>query len=383
MKKFYLFAAAATMLLGALGCSCSPKSTADAEQATLMHPDSLLLLVGSYASPAEEGIAVYGFNQSTGAFTRLTALRGISNPSYQVIAPSGTMIYSVGEDEGHTSTLNAIGFNPDSLRLTLLASVPAMGGAPCHINLTPEGNQIVAANYLGGNATLYPLSSTALPDSAQGTCINFPSTSTRPSHAHFATFTPDGHHLWVTDLGLDRIHTFPVTNGTAALDSASMTDIVLPAGAGPRHVAFSPNLSLAYVIDELDGYINVIDYASALTPKIVQRIQADTVGAHGSADIHIAPDGQHLYASNRLKADGIAIFTIDPSTGLLTRTGYQPTGPHPRNFAITPNGRYMLVACRDSNAIELYSIDPVTGLLTPTNRAITTSRPVCLRFFPQ
>jgi len=43
-----------------------------------------------------------------------------------------------------------------------------------------------------------------------------------------------------------------------------------------------------------------------------QVIAADTVKARGSADIHVSPDGRYLYASNRLKADGIAIFSIDP-----------------------------------------------------------------------
>ncbi len=56
----------------------------------------------------------------------------------------------------------------------------------------------------------------------------------------------------------------------------------------------------------------------------------------GSADIHITPDGRILYASNRLKGDGIAIFSIDLENGQLTKIGYQLTGIHPRNFVITP-----------------------------------------------
>ena len=107
---------------------------------------------------------------------------------------------------------------------------------------------------------------------------------------------------------------------------------------------------------------------------------ADTVGAKGSADIHITPDGKFLYASNRLKADGIAIFAVDSDKGTLTKIGYELTGIHPRNFVITPNGRYLLVACRDSNLIQIFEIDKETGLLTDTGEKIETSRPVCLKF---
>ena len=62
------------------------------------------------------------------------------------------------------------------------------------------------------------------------------------------------------------------------------------------------------------------------------------MGAKGSGDIHISPDGKFLYASNRLKADGIAIFSINQEEGTLTKTGYQLTGIHPRNLLSAGTG---------------------------------------------
>ncbi|MDD6837693.1 MAG: beta-propeller fold lactonase family protein, partial [bacterium] len=100
------------------------------------------------------------------------------------------------------------------------------------------------------------------------------------------------------------------------------------------------------------------------------------------ADIHITPDGGFLYASNRLQGDGIAIFSIDQATGELTKVGYQLTGIHPRNFLITPDGKFLLCACRDSDLTQIFSIDPETGLLTDTGRSIASSKPVCLKFRP-
>ena len=107
-----------------------------------------------------------------------------------------------------------------------------------------------------------------------------------------------------------------------------------------------------------------------------------TVGAKGSGDIHISPDGKFLYASNRLKADGLAIFSIHPENGMLTKVGYQLTGIHPRNFIITPNGKYLLVACRDSNVIQIYERDTDTGLLTDIRKDIKVDKPVCMKFVP-
>jgi 6-phosphogluconolactonase (cycloisomerase 2 family) len=82
----------------------------------------------------------------------------------------------------------------------------------------------------------------------------------------------------------------------------------------------------------------------------------------------------------RLKNDGIAIFSVDAETGLLTKVGYQHTGQHPRNFVLSPSGDFLLVACRDSNTIQVFKVDKSTGLLTDTGKTITTNRPSCLQF---
>lgn len=88
-----------------------------------------------------------------------------------------------------------------------------------------------------------------------------------------------------------------------------------------------------------------------------------------------------LYASNRLKEDGISIFSIDSESGLITKVGYQRTGIHPRNFAITPNGRYLLCACRDSNEVQIYSIDSESGMLAPTGNVIKMPQPVFVMLY--
>ena len=112
----------------------------------------------------------------------------------------------------------------------------------------------------------------------------------------------------------------------------------------------------------------------------LQRVQASLTKTLGSADIHISPDGKFVYASHRLKDEGVSIHAVDAKTGLLTNVGFQPTAAHPRNFAITPNGKYLLVACRDSNVIEVFRRDITTGKLTNTHNNIKLGKPVCIQF---
>ena len=64
---------------------------------------------------------------------------------------------------------------------------------------------------------------------------------------------------------------------------------------------------------------------------------------------------------------------------MLEKVGYQPTGKHPRNFNITPNGKYVLVAEMKDNKIEIFERNLQSGLLTKTNE-IEMSMPVCITF---
>jgi len=71
---------------------------------------------------------------------------------------------------------------------------------------------------------------------------------------------------------------------------------------------------------------------------------------------------------------------INPKNGTLTKIGYQLTGIHPRNFAITPNGKYLLVACRDNNKIQVFQRNEATGKLTETSQEIEVDKPTCIVF---
>jgi 6-phosphogluconolactonase (cycloisomerase 2 family) len=203
-------------------------------------------------------------------------------------------------------------------------------------------------------------------------------------HLHCAVFSPDRHYLFAADLGTDQLHKFTTGNAAPFLTTGNPEAFKLEPGSGPRHLTFHPNGRFAYLINELSGKVTAFHYANGhLEP--VQYIASDNsegVGGKGSADIHVSPDGKFLYASNRANTNNIAIFSINDADGKLTLVGHQPTGRHPRNFVITPNGKYLLVANMNSKLIQFFEIDKKTGLLKEdTTKQITDiDRPVCLKF---
>jgi len=166
------------------------------------------------------------------------------------------------------------------------------------------------------------------------------------------------------------------------LTPAEQEFVPVKPGSGPRHLTFHPNSKFAYLIQEMAGMITVFDYKDGKLKEkqAITMLSPDFKGRVGAADIHVSPDGKFLYGSNRGEANEIVIYSIDKK-GLLTLVGRQATqGRNPRNFAMDPSGKYLLVANQDNNEIVLFTRDPKTGLLTPSGAKIQVNKPVCLKF---
>jgi 6-phosphogluconolactonase len=73
-----------------------------------------------------------------------------------------------------------------------------------------------------------------------------------------------------------------------------------------------------------------------------------------------------VYGSNR-GHNSIVVFSRDPRTGILNPIQYAPVeGNWPRNFTLTPDGGYLLVANQKSNNITIFKIDKTSGKITYT-----------------
>lgn len=367
--------------------SCTSKKAARTESSDTENQE-LTMLVGTYTAGDSKGIYSFRFDEETGTATALSEAE-VENPSYLTPSADGKYVYAVSEFNNEQAAVNAFAFDKEKGTFQLLNSQKTGGEDPCYI--ITNGNNVITANYSGGSISVFPLAKdgSLLPASD---IIEFEGSGAdkerqEKPHLHCVCITPDGKYLFADNLGTDQIHKFIINpnadaeNKESFLKEGSPAVFEVDAGSGPRHLTFAPNGNYAYLINELSGTVIAFEYKDGDLEEI-QTIAADTVGAKGSGDIHISPDGKFLYASNRLKADGIAIFRIDSENGKLTKAGYQLTGIHPRNFIITPNGKYLLVACRDSNVIQVYERNADTGLLSDIHKDIKIDKPVCIKFVP-
>lgn len=341
-------------------------------------PATLCLLVGTYTDAGSQGIYSYRFNPQDGSSTLLDSLQMV-NPSFLLPAPGHPQrFYAVSETPDSTAVLCLLSLAPSTGQMSLLHRQATLGADPCQI--AAWGGLVTTANYSGGSLTCFHTDTDGqvlLRDTLYlgQTGGNDPLRQATP-HLHGALFTVDGRHLFATDFSADRIlHCDLLPTGIQAPHTA----IQLEAGTGPRHLCFSSDERFLYVIGELSGKISVMHHTDGHLEEI-QTLLADTLGARGSADIHLSPDGRHLYASHRLQGEGLSIYKVHPTEGTLMRIGYQPTGRHPRHFGLTPDGSLLLVACRDSHVIEVYRRHPESGLLTHCGPDISLSKPVCVQF---
>ena len=338
----------------------------------------LHLLVGTYTeNTAAEGVYLYSYDPKT-ADTQLLDVAPSGNPSFVIVSPDKASAYAVNEFNDGRQGVSSFSLSGESIRLLNSVPIPSEqvpGEDPCNILLT--GNTVLTSNYTGGSVTAFPVNDDgSLGGMSQSYVIH---DGAEPAHMHCAVKSPDGKYIFVTNLGNDCIHRFAKREGSQPLgtcETAWENQDSVP--YGPRHMVFSADGRFAYLLCELGDKLVVFSYQDGLLTPI-QTLTAYDGDGHGSADIHLSPDGRYLYTSHRLKGDGIAIFAVDPASGMVEKRGFQPTGRHPRNFAISPDGRYLLCACRDDNVIEIYSIDKGTDALTPTGKNISVGAPVCVQ----
>lgn len=243
-----------------------------------------------------------------------------------------------------------------------LAEYPTPGEHSCHITLLPR--QAVVSDYTSGTLSLFPLG----PDGAPTAAPQLLHFQGKGLHIHSSWLSPEGNSLIVADLGTDRLYRFAVQEGR--LDKDSRETFALPAGCGPRHCAFGRGK--LYIATELSDELLVLDWPSI---QLRQRCLVNDKHPGGGGHLLLSPDGKFLYASSRLKNDGIAVFKLRED-GLAERCGYRPTGRHPRHFCLSEDGTLAFVACRDDDVVQIFERNAEDGSLSDVKAALSVEKPV-------
>ncbi len=330
-----------------------------------------------------EGLGVYQVDD-TGAWTRIQLVEGLANPSFLAFGPDRRTLYTV---HGDFSEVSAFRIDPADGTLTPLNQQSTQGRNPVHLVFDRTGRFLVIANYATGTVASLPV---AADGSLEPVCdlLTLPGTpgphktGQTASHPHQVLPDPQHAYLLVPDKGLDRFFTLDCDGGTGKLRIAA--EVVSRPGAGPRHGVFHPTASIYYGANELDSSVTTYRYdpaSGALQPLAVLPTLPETFfGESTVAGIAVAPDGRHVFVSNR-GDDSVLACAVDPERHTLRPVGWtKALGTTPRFITLDPAGRTLFVANETSNNIVSFSIDQATGHLSHTGLHVATGSPVCILF---
>jgi len=366
-----------------------------------MHPSSTgeyLVYVGSAFYPGQTGgqtegaIYVYRFSSATGILTPLGLAAEPNTPGFFAIHPSGQFLHTVNEipnyQDKKSGAVSAFAIDKRTGHLQFLNIVPSGDPYPTYLTVDSTGAYVLVSNYFGGVA-IFPVSKNGrLGDPSSYTRETGPGSGVNPErqeapHPHSIELSGDNRFAIVVDIGLDKllVYRFDQTNGTLTPNDPPFANV--NPGAGPRHIAFSPDARFLYSINELQSSLSAFAY-DAPTGRLqpLQTISTPPKDFHdwnSGAEVKIPASGKFLYCSNR-GHNSIAVFSIDQKEGTLSPIEYVSTeGKTPRNFEIDPSGSYLFAANEDSDSILLLHVDKETGRLTPQQTVKVTS-PVCIKF---
>lgn len=325
-----------------------------------------IFYVGSYS----ENIYVMELDKEKEELHILNRTRHCSKPSYLCIHAGRKYLYANNEISNGLGGVSAFDIS-DKLAPRHINSISFNTSGPCHISLSEDQLTLLSASYADGKVYANPVN----PDGSLSECSaairhengdllrkGIVPGSQSQARAHFIRQVPGTRYVLATDLGADRVYVYILEEGNLYAHSVMQT----ASGAGPRHLEIHPSGNTIYLINELNNMVNVLCFnKSTGILNSVQQLSAllpDFKGTSYCSAIHISKDGRFLYGANR-GCDSIAVFIISEKDHCLTSAGFM-TLPQktPRDFAIDPSGKYMLVGNLDSDSVSLCRISAGTGM---------------------
>lgn len=350
--------------IGAIDGSATPDGSTDAGNA----PASVFVYVGSgdWGGGAVGRVEAHRLDLASGALTRIDGVEVGQLNSYLALDPSRSMLYAADEAG---QKLHALRVDESTGELSFANTVDAAGG-PVYVRVDASGKYVLTCFYNQGSSQVFAVQS----DGTLGASVD---TDASGAQSHAIVLSPTNTHVFVPSKAENKISQYLFDPATGVLTRNGT--FAAPLAGGPRHLTFHPTLPRAYVVNELENSVAVFDY-DATTGRLAWRQTLARLpdGTSGSgADIHVAPSGNFVYASNRSDdASSIAVYAVNATSGELTLVEHEPTrGRTPRTFTIDPTGKWLIAANQDSNSLAVFSIDSATGRLTFLETHPLTSKP--------
>ncbi len=343
-----------------------------------------MFYVGSYS----DSIYIMELDREKEKLCIINRIEHCNRPSYLCIHSGKNYLYANNEISNGLGGVSAYDIT-DKLAPRHINSICFNASGPCHISLSEDQHTLLSASYAEGKIFTNPVNQdgslngcTSVIRHENGDMLRkgIIQGSQSQARAHFILQVPGTQYVLATDLGADRVYVYTLEKGNLMAHNY----LQAVSGSGPRHLELHPTGNTIYLINELNNTVNVLRFnKSEGNLNSIQQLTTlphNFSGASYCSAIHISKDRRFLYAANR-GFDSIAVFSVNEKDHSLTSTGCMPLSHKtPRDFAIDPSGKYMLVGNMDSDSVSLCRISAVTGIPEILHHTCGIEKPSCFAF---
>lgn len=367
-----------------------------------------------------KGFGIFGYDRETGALELIkTAALDRISVGATCLDARRRILYCVDEvmsqpafRKGGGGLVYALAIDPETGELTELNRQPSYGSLPTYVTTDADGKYLLLVNHTGHTPVTkvvkdasgqhrinveYDDSTTVLfrlnTDGSIGdlcdVCVHSGSGPLPlQTHAklHSVVRSPSGELFAVCDKGSDKIFFFKINRKTEKLELCGDRGYAALPGSSPRYSVFHPTRPYFFMNNETKGVVCAFRYDEEGRLDPICTINAFPEGREDDpaimqSDFVIHPSGKYLYTLIRL-INVVTTFRIDEETGQLEKIQTATLdGAGPRGCAISPDGRFMLIAALESKQVLVWRIGE-DGRVSPTGQSAAQPVPGNVTFFP-
>ena len=295
--------------------------------------------IGTYRSPDAYGIYRFALDAENGRLSSPEPFLPVQDSKYLALREDGLLASTVQRGSGAGLFAARLQDLPDAQHEILPED-----STGCHVALS--ATHAYTANSHSGTVCCYRLADEA------------------PVLEHVISIAPKaGCHqvllhdglLLVPCMELDEIRLF------SAEDYAARGAIAFPSGSGPRHGVFDHAHQNLYVAAQKDNavYRYSVHGDSFELMQRVPLLDAPGSDCDETAAIRLSPDERFLYVS--VRGANLIVVLACTADGLRVIQRISCGGDHPRDIALSPDGRFVLSANRYSGDLTCFPRDPASG----------------------
>lgn len=308
----------------------------------------------------ENTLGLATLNDETGQLSAVEKMpipdvTGPSGAGPLAISPDGKMLYLAFRGEQPRVFSFAINYAAGSLDLMGQNPLP---DSMVHISTDQTGRFLFSASYGAGIFAVNDIDANGIAGGVKQVCEAEPK-------AHCTLVARDNRSIFVPSIDAEAVLRFEFDIESGEISRAENPAANVVSVSGPRHLTFHPSKDFAYLVNEYSGTVTVFACENSAEFKTLQTVSIlpnDFSGVPSSADIHLTPNGDFLYATDR-GSNVIAGYRVDQTTGQLTEVTKISVAEKPRGFNIDPSGKWLVILSEMNGTVAIYAIDQRSGLL--------------------